>query len=428
MSTWLRDEWLLDDGEVKPALSLAMLLSRASMGVLLLRDGAHGAMRAVVSEGLEGDDSLLLWDRIASLPPIGLACARHRRVSIRDARAETSDGGRAMLDLSRQIGFRGMEIMPLEREGAAALGALTLFFRQPLRVTPRSQRLTSLAIALIVLALDNARLRSEADRRRRAAEQRAFDRLQFLARINHELRTPLQSITGYVELLRSDAERPTERQRGMLDRIEYSEQMLLGIIDDVASLGRLEAGRMTYSLTAVRATDVLARVASIVAPLALTHKVHVRVDMPGHDIEVHADSGKLTQVMINLVTNAIKFTPTEGKVIVRARRSGSQVEFSVRDEGPGIPADKLASIFDPYVQVDHRGTSQRPGSGLGLAISREFTEGMGGSLVVDSSPGKGSTFTCSIRAHRPDRPAWRSRVSPVSANLSIQARSGLPAS
>lgn len=185
---------------------------------------------------------------------------------------------------------------------------------------------------------------------------------------------------------------------------------------------------MTYSLTAVRATDVLARVASIVAPLALTHKVHVRVDMPGHDIEVHADSGKLTQVMINLVTNAIKFTPTEGKVIVRARRSGSQVEFSVRDEGPGIPADKLASIFDPYVQVDHRGTSQRPGSGLGLAISREFTEGMGGSLVVDSSPGKGSTFTCSIRAHRPDRPAWRSRVSPVSANLSIQARSGLPAS
>jgi signal transduction histidine kinase len=424
MSAWLREGWLLDDGEVKPALSLAMLLSRASMGVLLLRDGANGAMRAVVSEGMNDDDALLFGNRISSLASIGRACARHRRVSIRDARSETSDGEGAIRELSRELGFRGMEIVPLERHGDAALGALTLLFRQPLRVTPRSQRPAALAIALIALALDNARLRTEAERRRRLAEQRAHDRLQFLARINHELRTPLQSITGYVDLLKSDAERPTERQRDMLDRIEHSEQVLLAIIDDVASLGKLEAGRMTYTLTAVSAADALTRVMSIVAPLAQRQKVHVRVGMPTPDVLAHADRVKLTQILINLVTNAIKFTPPGRDVLVRARQAEKRVEFIVRDEGPGIRPDKVATIFDPYVQIDRGEPSPLAGSGLGLAISREFAEGMGGGLVVESTPGHGSTFTLSIRAHRPDRPAWRSRVKPLIAAAPMQAPTG----
>lgn len=426
MTSWLREAWFLDDGEVQPALSLAMTLSRASMGMLLLRDTGDGAMRMAAIEGLNADESILFAGQIAGMAPIGTACAQHRRVLIRDVRADASDGNAIIRELSRRIGFRGMEVVPVERHGAAAIGALTLLFRQPLRITPRAERLTALATALIALALDNARLRAEADRRRRIAEQRAYDRLQFLARINHELRTPLQSITGYIQLLQNDTEGTTQRQRDMLTRIERSEQVLLAIIDDVANLGRLEAGRMTYTLGGVTVADVLEHVDSVVAPLAGRQSVSVRLEMPATDLQAHADRIKLTQVLINLVTNAVKFTPAGGVVRVQTRRVGSRIDFVVRDQGPGIPEDKLAAIFDPYVQLDNRREAPLTGFGLGLAISREFAIGMGGRLVAEnaSPPERGAIFTCTLRVHRPDRRAWRSRAEPMPVNHVLQLGSG----
>ncbi|MGH7638864.1 MAG: sensor histidine kinase, partial [Gemmatimonadaceae bacterium] len=278
---------------------------------------------------------------------------------------------------------------------------------------------------LIALALDNARLRAEADRRRRIAEQRAYDRLQFLARINHELRTPLQSITGYIQLLQSDTEGTTSRQRDMLTRIERSEQVLLAIIDDVANLGRLEAGRMTYALGGVTVADVMDRVDSVIAPLAGRQGVSVRFEMPPKDLQAHADRIKLTQVLINLVTNAVKFTPAGGVVRVQTRQLGSRIDLVVRDQGPGIPPDKLAAIFDPYVQLDNRRESPFTGFGLGLAISREFAVGMGGRLVAENAPPpeRGAIFTFTLRVHRPDRRAWRSRAEPLPANPALGVRS-----
>jgi signal transduction histidine kinase len=313
-----------------------------------------------------------------------------------------------------------MEVLPLERHhpthaNGAALGALALMFRSPLRLTPRSERLLELATMLISLALDNARLRAEERALRRLAEQRAYDRLQFLARVNHELRTPLQSITGYIELLSHDADAPTPRQREILNHIEDSERILLGIIDSVAGLGRLEAGRMTYHLEAVTVVDVLSRLASVMTPLAQKQQVELDVDMPPRDLLARGDHGKIVQILINLATNAIKFTPAHGRVTLTARRVGSRIDFIVKDEGPGIPPDKLAAIFEPWVQFDQRRNYPLAGFGLGLTISRELASGMGGTLSVENAtpPETGAVFTFSIRIHRADRAAWRSRRTPL---------------
>ena len=296
--TWAWKPWMLKEDEVKPALALAMALRRAPMGVLLVRDGADGAMHVVLSEGLTGEASSLFSEQGPTLAQIGAACSEHRRVCVRDARTDVVDGVERIRDLARHMGFRGMEVLPLEPDRMAAIGALTLFFRSPLRVAPRSERLIDLATMLISLALNNARLRAEEAARRREAEQRAYDRLQFLARINHELRTPLQSITGYLELLQHDGEPPTERQRDILEHIEHSEQVLLNIIDSVANLGRIEAGRVTYTISCVTVADVLARVASVVSPLARKQGVHLDVDtvprdlLPGLLSRIHAWKAK----------------------------------------------------------------------------------------------------------------------------------------
>ena len=427
MTSWLQDTWSVDDRDLQPALSLAMMLSRASMGLLLLRTGSAGSLRAVISEGLSTDQSLMFAGGEKTLAAIALACTQRRRIAVRDARADSAAGAEDVRELSRRIGFRGLEIVPLEHNGDTAFGALTLLFRQPLRQTPRTERLTSLATTLIAQALDNARRCAAAERGRRIAEQRAADRLQFLARINHELRTPLQSITGYVQLLKDDAEHPTQRQRDMLDRIEHSEEMLLAIIEDLANLGRIEAGRVTYALTCVPVADVFARVEAIVTPLARTMDVQLLMGPAPQGPQVHADRGKLTQVLINLVTNAIKFTPKGGKVSVHAFRNGAYVDFVVKDDGPGIPPDKLGVIFDPYVQLDERRDAPRSGFGLGLAISREFTNGMGGKLSAENvaSPARGAAFTCSIRVHRRDRALWRSRLDPISER-GIQQQQAYP--
>ncbi len=423
MTSWRQDTWTVDDRDLQPALSLAMLLSRASMGLLLLRNGDAGSLRTVIAEGLTRDESLMFGGGARTLAAIANACSTRRRVIIRDARVDDADGAEGVRELSQRIGFRGLEILPLERNGDITVGALALLFRHPLRQTARTEQVTALTAALIAQALDNARLRAE-------AERRAAERLQFLARINHELRTPLQSITGYVELLKDDAEHPTERQRSMLDRIQHSEEMILSLIEDLANLSKIDAGSMTYELTGVQVTEVLARAEAIVRPLAKKLGVRLVIHPPPPALQVHADPRKLTQVLVNFVTNALKFTPKGRSVTVEARRNGARVDLVVQDEGPGIPADQLGAIFEPYVQIDQRRDGLLSGFGLGLAISREFANGMGGKLIAENigTPARGAAFTCSIRVHRRDRTLWRSRLNPVSAGASAPIPGQLPTS
>jgi PAS domain S-box-containing protein len=241
----------------------------------------------------------------------------------------------------------------------------------------------------------------EADRQRAAAEEANRAKSSFLAVMSHELRTPLNAIAGYVQLLEMGIHGPvTPAQLGALDRIERSQKHLLRLINDVLNLARIESGRVEYVLEDVQIPLLLAAVTPMVEPQLAAKGLAFQVDV-GDPPRVRADLEKVQQILINLLSNAIKFTPEGGRVSVdaftRAEEPGV-VFVRVLDTGIGIPQEKQASVFEPFVQVDMSRTRSSQGSGLGLAISRDLARGMGGDLRVRSEPGRGSTFTLTLPA------------------------------
>jgi len=240
----------------------------------------------------------------------------------------------------------------------------------------------------------------EADRQRAAADEANRAKSAFLAVMSHELRTPLNAIGGYVQLLEMGIHGPvTDAQREALGRVERSQKHLLRLINDVLNLARIESGRVEFVLEDVDLGVLMADVTPMVEPQMNAKELALEVDAaPG--AVARADREKVQQIVINLLSNAIKFTPAGGRVRVRARRvdDAGEVLLSVEDTGIGIPPEKQASVFDPFVQVDMSRTRGTEGSGLGLAISRDLARGMGGDLRVESTVGAGSTFTLTLPA------------------------------
>ena len=256
------------------------------------------------------------------------------------------------------------------------------------------------------LRRDAESARADADAARKAAEAANRVKGEFLATMSHELRTPLNAIAGYAQLLEMGVHGPVnEAQREALTRIQRSEQYLLSLVNDVLNFAKLEAGRLDYDMTDVRVADVLAAVTPMVEPQLNENKLTYYVDI-ADDVVVRADSDKLEQILLNLITNSIKFTDVGGVSIDIGKRAvdsdgdsavPAQVVFlRVSDSGIGIAADKLDSIFDPFVQINRHLTRAATGTGLGLAISRDLARGMGGDLRVRSTPGKGSSFTVTL--------------------------------
>jgi PAS domain S-box-containing protein len=235
----------------------------------------------------------------------------------------------------------------------------------------------------------------EAEHLRDAAEEANRAKSTFLAVMSHELRTPLNAIAGYVQLLEMGIHGPvTEAQVETLGRIGRSQRHLLRLINEVLNLARIESGRVEYDLEALPVAQVVAEVAPMVEPQLQARGLTFTVDV-APELRVRADREKLLQILLNLLGNAVKFTPAGGRVSLDARRSpGSEerVLLRVRDTGIGIPAEKLASIFEPFVQVDASHTRGEHGTGLGLAISRDLARGMDGDLTAESVPDQGSTF------------------------------------
>ena len=216
---------------------------------------------------------------------------------------------------------------------------------------------------------------------------------EFLAAMSHELRTPLNAIGGYVDLLGLGVRGPlTEEQREYLDRIRRSQKHLLAIISDLLNFSRIEAGQISYDIKPVVLREVFEIVAPMILPQAVSKSVDFQWQKPADDLVVRADRSRLEQILLNLLTNAVKFTELGGKIRMTSSPTNGQVRVEVADTGIGIPAESLSTIFDPFVQVGRSLTSSVEGTGLGLAISRDLATAMDADLSVESVPGKGSTF------------------------------------
>jgi signal transduction histidine kinase len=247
-------------------------------------------------------------------------------------------------------------------------------------------------------AIENVRLYEAERNARTEAEEANRAKTEFLSAMSHELRTPLNAIAGYVDVLDLGIHGPlTDTQRKDLERIKRNQEILLGLISDVLNFARVEAGRIEYSSEAVEIEPLLRGLEEVVGPQVLSNGVSYEQTSDGDGLAAWGDPDRIQQILLNLLTNAVKFTSRGGAISVRARADADRVVVDVTDTGRGIPPDKLEAIFDPFVQVDrHRTDSSQQGVGLGLAISRQLARGMGGDLTVRSLPDEGSTFTVTL--------------------------------
>ena len=239
--------------------------------------------------------------------------------------------------------------------------------------------------------------REVAEQARKVAEQANRAKSEFLAVMSHELRTPLNAIGGYAELMELGIHgQVTPQQREALVRIQRSQRMLLGLINQVLNYARIETGNVRYNLGPCPLGDALRSAQGLVAPQLREKGLRFESPRIGDDVVVQADGEKLQQIVLNLLTNAVKFTERDGMVRLDVAADDAVVHVRVVDTGIGIAAEKLEIIFDPFVQVDANYTRTRDGVGLGLAISRDLARGMGGDLSVSSVEGEGSTFTLTV--------------------------------
>jgi PAS domain S-box-containing protein len=242
------------------------------------------------------------------------------------------------------------------------------------------------------------RMGAEAETARREADEANRAKSEFLAAMSHELRTPLNAIIGYTQLLDIGVQGPvTATQHEDLGRIARSSQHLLGLINDILNYAKVESGRVQYEIATTPLDQALASVEELTAPLAAVKQIDYNLHADCQGLSVCADEEKFRQILVNLLSNAIRYTPEGGRINVGCAVAGHDVLIHVTDTGVGIPPDKLEAIFEPFVQVDRAYPGQRQGTGLGLSISRELARGMGGDLTVHSELGRGSVFTLRLR-------------------------------
>jgi GAF domain-containing protein len=301
----------------------------------------------------------------------------------------------AMRELQKRAGFRTVLGVPLLREGVP-IGLLSVNRTTVRPFTDKQIEFVTAFADQAAIAIENVRLFDEIQEKSRQLEEASQHKSQFLANMSHELRTPLNAILGYTELMADGAYgEPSEKMVGILQRLEANGKHLLGLINDVLDLSKIEAGQLVLELSDYCIQDIAQTVRSTLEPLAVDKKLAFKVEMAGELPPGHGDGRRLTQVLINLVGNAIKFTDT-GEVAIKAEAHNGSFHVSVRDTGPGISSADQVKLFQEFQQADNAITKKKGGTGLGLAISKRIIEMHGGRIWVESQPGQGSTFTFTL--------------------------------
>ena len=328
---------------------------------------------------------------------VGRMAMTQAPVQIPDIATEDAYRG-SMRDLLVRTGTRALLAVPLLQD-ERVVGGLTVNKKTPGEFAPETVELLKTFATQSALAINNARLFREIEEKGRQLEIASQHKSQFLANMSHELRTPLNAILGYTELIVDNiyGEVP-ERMREVLERVDKSGRHLLGLINDILDLSKIEAGQLTLTLGPYAMDGVAQTVATQVGALATEKQLGFETVL-ADDLPIgQGDERRLTQVLLNLVGNAIKFTDV-GKVVVRVAMAGDAYVVSVTDTGPGIAEADRDKIFEEFQQADTTRAKAKGGTGLGLAISRRIVEMHGGRLWVESTLGEGSTFSFTVPVH-----------------------------
>ena len=371
------------------ALENAQLYDDVSKGKAYIEDLVENAGDAILSTNME--DRILTWNRGAEVifgyskdEAIGQSLA----VLLPPDRMRELEEVRNKVQLTGVI--RNLEVRRKRKDGAMIDVALA--------VSPINDKVGDVS-GFLHLARDIT------EKKRYEQRLRELDKMKsdFVSNVSHELRTPLTAIKGSVDnMLDGITGQLNEKQDRYLARIKSNADRLTRLINNVLDLSRIEAGKIDLKSAYLSLVTLAQEVAESIRPVATEKLISLEVASPDISATAWADRDKITQVLMNLVGNAVKFTPPHGKVSVAVNRNGDQwMQISVTDTGPGIPPEEAEKIFDRFYQIDQTGKQKARGTGLGLAISKVLVEMHGGKIWLESAIGRGSTFSFTVPAQQP---------------------------